>query len=137
MNRAEQEDFAIGFVYGLFTIPFAGLWAIPLAILSGIFWELGGTHGHSIRVFGCTAVLYLPAIVKVGLVGLIPAVIGAIVLSCGYGIPSENPPDEGSALGRFWFKVCAGNEWLTNLLTRGTIYLGLILCYLPMYFLHS
>jgi hypothetical protein len=43
------------------------------------------------------------------------------VMSQGYGIPSIYPPDEGSALGRFWFKLYKNNEKLANIFTRLTI----------------
>ena len=46
------------------------------------------------------------------------------VLSCGYGIPDivqGEVKDEGSDIGRFWFKVFEGNEGMANIFTRGTI----------------
>lgn len=39
--------------------------------------------------------------------------------SMGYGVPSAN--DEGSALGKFWFKLVKGNKLWTDMLTRGSI----------------
>lgn len=41
------------------------------------------------------------------------------ILHIGYGIPS--PDDEGSWLGRFWFKIFKSNLLLSNIATRGTI----------------
>jgi hypothetical protein len=48
-------------------------------------------------------------------------------LSIGYGLPSylDNPNhpnyDEGSFLGRFFYKLFKGNEILANIFTRGTV----------------
>lgn len=65
-----------------------------------------------------------------------------IWVSMGYGIPdliTEEErilyhipkyaiyKDDGSALGRFWFKILKGNHRLTDIFTRGTIGLGMCL----------
>jgi hypothetical protein len=42
------------------------------------------------------------------------------VQSIGYGIPDST--DKGSALGRFWMKVCRNSALWANVFTRGTIY---------------
>ncbi len=34
------------------------------------------------------------------------------ILYIGYGVPDET--DEGSALGRFFYKICKKNQWWTN-----------------------
>lgn len=54
----------------------------------------------------------------------VPAAFG--FMSLGYGLPSTQPPDEGSALGRFFWKLTGGNELVSNICTRGTIYIGAI-----------
>lgn len=43
----------------------------------------------------------------------------AAPISMGYGIPDET--DEGSELGRFWYKIFKGNHKLADIATRGTI----------------
>lgn len=55
---------------------------------------------------------------------LIP--IAALMLSLGYGIPSTQPPDSGSALGRFFWNLTGQNVLLSNIMTRGVIYIGLV-----------
>jgi hypothetical protein len=45
-------------------------------------------------------------------------ILGMIgIFSMGYGLPS--PTDKGSALGKFFYKLCKQKEVLANLLTRG------------------
>lgn len=68
-------------------------------------------------------------------------------LSIGYGIPDYKIPrnymekeldanifniefDDGSTLGRFWFKIFKGNHFLTDIFTRGTIGFGISLSFL-------
>jgi hypothetical protein len=41
--------------------------------------------------------------------------------------------DSGSGLGRFYYSLFNGNETLANLGTRGTIYLLLVIAFLPVY----
>ena len=48
-----------------------------------------------------------------------------VVLSRGYGIP--DPTDEGSTLGKFFYKIVKGNSFLANLYVRSVIGLGLAL----------
>ena len=53
------------------------------------------------------------------------------VLSMGYGIPDPGWPedshaDEGSDMGRFWFRVFRGNHFWADIFTRSTI--GILLC---------
>ena len=50
-------------------------------------------------------------------------------LSIGYGIPSKDG-DKGSTLARLWYKIWKGNTTLTNIFTRGTIGLGVVLSFL-------
>ena len=42
-----------------------------------------------------------------------------VPISKGYGIPDET--DEGSSLGRFFYKLFKGNKLLANIFTRGTL----------------
>ncbi len=46
------------------------------------------------------------------------------ILSLGYGVPDDG--DEGSDIGRFWFRIFKEDTFLTNIGTRGTI--GLLEC---------
>lgn len=132
MKRLNLNELLVGFL-----VPFVacvywiGWWSIPVCAATAILWALGGAYGHSIRVWGVPALLC-------GSVGLthqswvasFPYFLMVGALSIGYGIPSTQPPDEGSALGRFWwnsrfvrgFYYSETREMWTNFLTRGTIY---------------
>jgi len=46
------------------------------------------------------------------------------ILSLGYGIPDNT--DNGSPLGRFFYRVFKGNHFLSDIFTRGTI--GFLIC---------
>ncbi len=53
-----------------------------------------------------------------------------IWVSMGYGIPDPYGTvcrDEGSALGRFWWKILNQNHHLTDIFVRGTIAFGMCL----------
>jgi len=49
------------------------------------------------------------------------------IFSLGYGIPGNG--DEGSTLGRFWYKITGQNHLLADIFTKGTIsiFLSIIL----------
>ena len=49
----------------------------------------------------------------------------------GYGLPSTQPPDEGSALGRFWYKFFKQDYHKADVATRATIYLLMLMGNLP------
>lgn len=126
--KLNGNELLIGGIYGLCFIFLIGYWAIPVAISSSILWAIGGRFGHKYRVFGVPICSY-GAVISVthNWWAIVPGVLTGAILSIGYGIPDVIPPfDEGSALGRFWFKVFKGNAFLANLFTRGTIY-GLLL----------
>jgi len=52
------------------------------------------------------------------------------ILSLGYGIPGGD--DEGSDLGRFWYKITRNSHLWADILTRGTVGLGLALSLIVM-----
>jgi hypothetical protein len=134
LTRAEYEDIALGFTLGISTAPIVGWWAIVSALASSFFWWKGGRSGNSWQVYGCSVSTFLPiTLLTQQAVVIIPCVISGLLMSVGYGIPSTQPHDEGSTLGRFWWKITNQNEKLTNILTRGTIYLGLLCTLLTTY----
>lgn len=62
-----------------------------------------------------------------------------LVLSLGYGIPSTQPLDAGSPLGRFWWGRTSGStekehQNKAELFTRLTIYVLLAACFIPAFF---
>lgn len=54
------------------------------------------------------------------------------VLTIGYGIPDNFTDDEGSPLGRFYYKLFKGNHLLADIFTRGTIGLLTSLCLISL-----
>lgn len=130
MTRAEIEDIVIGFCYGLLGCFSMGWLGLLPAVMSAFYWWYGGRFGHSARVIGCTSAVYGSLIHRSFWFLVLPALVAAQILSSGYGIPSTQPPDEGSVLGRFWYRVAPFKDVLTssifaNIMTRGTIFLGL------------
>lgn len=131
-----KEELLWGFIYGICFIFFMGWWAIPVSIVSAILWALGGRYGHSIRVFGVPIVVYgVLFLVTKHLSCITSGILTGLTLSIGYGQVTfdsgMNIIDEGSALGRFWYGI---STKYSNILTRGTIVLLLILSFIPSLF---
>lgn len=108
------------------------LWAIPI---SAFLWALSGSESRFNwkvwRRLGCPLVSCIGLYVATGLSNVFYALPFSFWALCvGYGTPSTQPVDEGSALGRFYYWITNGNELMTNMLTRGTI---LALAALPIH----
>lgn len=152
MRPLNRNEVLVGAVFGWAMIFFIGFWALPLGLVTGLLWAIGGAgYGKGWRRFGVPAVAALFWMLS-GLPILHSAatIPGAIaILSIGYGIPSTQPPDEGSALGRFWYRIAQklllrgeGMIHVVTLhnkaaalavtLTRGTLYVGLALNYIAI-----
>jgi len=95
-----------------------------LPILFGLLGGGGGQGWKELRRYGipCVSTIYALYIIHNLWVLTILSQIG--VLSIGYGIPDST--DEGSALGRFFYKMFHQKELWANIFTRGTI--GLLMC---------
>jgi hypothetical protein len=129
MTKAEKEDLVLGSIYGALPVLIIGFWALLTIPLCSFFWYKAGRVGSSWRVYGCTATAWTPMFMISLDFWLIPlAILCAIISSIGWGIPSVN--DSGSTLGKFYYKLFKGNELLTNIATRGTIYGGILFCFL-------
>ena len=126
-----KEELIIGAVFGLSFVLVFGWLVVPVSAATSFLWALGGRYGGGIRRWGVPAVVVAVSfyLTHAGNV-LVSYPLGVAVLSIGYGIPSTQPPDSGSALGSFWYKI---KPELADLLTRGTIYLLLALAFLPVY----
>lgn len=127
-----REELLIGLIYGLCFIFLIGWWAILVAILCSLLWASGGRFGHSIRVFGVPVVSYGSVlIIRHHYWSILSMVFTMLILSIGYGqVTIENGiiTDNGSALGRFWYRIDKENA---NFWTRVTIYLLLVIAYFP------
>ncbi len=131
-----REELLIGFIVGICFMPIIGLVAMPMALATAVLWNLGGADGFSkayrrigVPVVCCVVV----AIVKQSYIPLLSIVPAWGVLSIGYGIPSTQPKDEGSWLGRLAYKLSEGNESLADLYCRGLIYILLALSFTPCF----
>lgn len=137
------EEMLYGFGFGLMGVLLIGWWAIPVAILSAFGWALGGAPNQPAawRRVGCPLIL-------VGVTALItqvsPWFLATIlpmfgILSMGYGVPTEAPGrpdnDEGSALGRFFWRLTDKNEFLTGVYVRTLIMSLLAINYFGGYFI--
>ena len=135
LNRSNIEDFTIGAIIGFGTAPWIGCLSCWTALASGLCYMQGGISHKWIRRFGCTAALWLPIAWVVKENFWLFFICGGWTLAVfhvGYGLPSIQPPDEGSALGRFWCRVmtydgCDDCYRGANFMTRATIYIALLI----------
>jgi hypothetical protein len=124
--KLNKEELIIGAIIPLMFFYCYGWWVILICPITSLFWAMAGAEGFDKfwrRVLVPASICLLLSIIMHRwwvLFGILPA-WGS--LSIGYGYPSTQPPDEGSALGRFWWKVCKQNQFWTDFFTRGTIYL--------------
>lgn len=141
-----KEDLVYGAVYGIVAAFWIGWISLAIAAATAILWAVGGMAGKdkAYRRLGCPAVVAVAIGIVTGHWLAAAAVfgLGFAALSIGYGIPTYAPGrpdhDEGSAIGRFWFKVLfgVGDEKLANILTRGTAVLIAVLSIaIPMWVL--
>ena len=131
-----REELILGAVYALIFTYWLGIMVIPIAILSSLFWAISGSswkfNPKLLRRLGCPLLVSVTICIRYNtFIPLISVPFAFCVLSLGYGIPSTQPPDEGSTLGKFWFKI---SEKYANLLTRSTIYSLLAISHIPVLF---
>lgn len=128
-----REELATGFLFGLAQVFIAGWLAVAIAVPCAVLWRLGGVKGGNrwFRRLGVPCVIAGALFLAThSLWCLVPFAAMWGPLSLGYGIP--DPPDEGSKLGAFFFKLTKKNEKLANILTRGTIALLCVLTLAPL-----
>ena len=133
--RLNKEELAMGAVFGLSLIGFAGWWSILAAAVCSVLWALGGSKNKLWRRCGCAVVVQITAM-SLGVPILVHALMFWAVFGClsiGYGIPSfmPAPVDSGSWLGQRVFKV-VHDEIIASVLVRGIIGGLLAICLLPM-----
>ena len=134
-----MEEAALGAAFGASLGFFVGpIMGVAAALGCAFLWALGGAENSkkAWRRLGVPLValdVFILAHVPIKF-PLVLASTGAAfgVLTIGYGIPSTQPPDAGSWLGRFFYKLAGSREVPAALLTRGTLALLLALAYLPL-----
>jgi hypothetical protein len=100
---------------------FNKLFAFLIPILGGLLGAIGGSGNKGARRIGIPLLLSGYAYYRTENIFTLSIMTMAGVLSLGYGIPEPDGSDEGSALGRFWYKIFKGNHLLADVFTRGTI----------------
>jgi len=89
------------------------------ASISGILGAIGGAGNKKVRRWGIPLTIastswgiehHWTAFLAFALAG---------PMSIGYGLPGGD--DKGSALGRFWYRVCSQHHLSADILTRTTI----------------
>lgn len=142
--KLNKNELIVGGAFGLAHILFIGFWAIALAPVTALLWALGGAGHKWARRFAMPAIVAVAwLIVRFNVLEAIAGGSAAVgLLSIGYGIPSFQPLDAGSGLGRFWYAVAQKfilmratamdsmtlhkkASSLAMTLTRSTIYIGL------------
>lgn len=109
MNKAEIGDLVAGFGYGLTSCFFLGWSGVIVALgCSALWWMAGrGIGGTKLwRIIGCPIVLCMSSGHTLAI--LISMCLQFGWMSVGWGVPSTQPPDAGSWLGRIfgaWTKV--------------------------------
>ena len=100
---------------------------LGIALLGGFFGAWAGASGtnKAWRRILIPALITVTALYKLRNWLCIMLMCIAGFLSMGYGVPS--PTDAGSDLGRFWYEIFNGNLTLTNIFTRGTVGLLVVL----------
>ena len=128
-KNLNNEELIIGAIFPLVFIHWIGWWEILAVQLSALFWALSGSEGFSKgwRRLGCPLVVASCIFFNTHNPKVFFAIPFAFAsLSIGYGTPTTQPLDSGSALGRFWFKRTRYYDFAT----RGTIYALLIISFL-------
>ena len=94
--------------------------AVITTFFGGLLGAWGGAEGTSKgwRRYGIPGLL---SIISIGTKKFKTLIIGAWsgIASIGYGIPDST--DEGSTLGKFWYKIFKGNHKATDVAVKGTI----------------
>ena len=119
--KINLNEFSLGVFFGLMFYPVIGMNAVLMAPITGLLWALGGSENKAFRRFG----IPLTTAIFTGL--FIGSLLAIPVFMIGYGVRDVNEA-VGSTLGEFWFKITRNID-MTNILTRGTIYITLFLVY--------
>lgn len=104
-----REEIAVGFCVGLSSAVKIGWWAIPVALSSAYLWAAGGAKGDdggkkAYRRIGVPAVWVVVVAAITHDQWILTAWLPAHgVCRIGYGIPTTQPPDPGSFLGRVFY----------------------------------
>ena len=128
-----RVDFFYGALFG--AVPFcfgAGWWVLITVPICAFLYAIGGDDDYrsAWRDVGCSAVNSTCLILATGNLLFVGAGLATFgLLTVGLGLPSTNPPDAGSPVGRVAWKLAKQKEWLANIYTRVFLYSALWLIY--------
>lgn len=137
--KDHKTELVLGAAHGLVTALFIGWWALLVAPVTAFLFAYGGSSksGSSayrrVGVPVATSLAYLVAAYNGWAAVLLG--LGFGVLSIGYGLPSTQPYDEGSAIGAWVFKKFKltphnhRDEMFANVIIRGGLFLVYALPY--------
>lgn len=137
MKDLNMEELILGAAFALMWASQMGLGqTIFFGTVASIFWAKSGRGDSKLwRRLGVPVVIVSGILMSsqhtlqsaLPLLAWIPICFG--ILSLGYGIPSTQPPDSGSWLGRITFRIARGNETLATILAHGVIFADAYLSY--------
>lgn len=132
MKKLNIEEVGVGCLVGVAWAYFLGLWALLAVPLVAFLWAFAGAEGTSKNWRRIGVPLVICGLATAWCRSLIPLLGFApfhFVLRLGYGIPDAG--DEGSMLGRFWWKRL-GDEEKAQFATRMTYGALIALALLPL-----
>lgn len=136
MRKLSMQEFFIGVVSTLTLALKIGWWVVPLSVICGALWMLGGTYEKVIRRIGVPSAvcIFAAAILGWHLVFVFVPIIGFAVLTIGDGFPDHRTTtkDEGSALGRFIERFIPDVN-IGGLVTKLTIVVLIQLAWIPIF----
>lgn len=98
-----RSDLLKGYVYGLLSIFAIGLWGLWAAWITAGLWAAGGAGLYETKAWrrvGCPLLICSAFFPLHHLGAAVSFVLQFGAFSIGYGVPSAQPPDAGSWLGR-------------------------------------
>lgn len=119
-------DFFYGALFGAIPFLFGAGWFTLSAIpVCAVLYAMGGDNDFrsAWRDVGCSLTNAVALILGTGNLLFLGAGLATFgLLTVGLGLPSTQPPDAGSPVGRLAWKLAKGKEWLANVYTHAFLY---------------
>lgn len=125
-NIEAKIDYFYGGLFGAVPLLFGAGWFCTFTIpVCAILFAMGGDDNYESgwRDIGCSAVNSFVLILATGNLLFLGAGLCTFgLLTVGLGLPSRQPYDPGSTLGRIAWKLAKMNDWLANIYTHTFLY---------------
>lgn len=119
-------DFFYGSLFALIGLLFGAGWFTVLTVPAcAVLYAMGGDRKYASvwRDLGCSAVMSIALILATGNLLFLGAGLATFGLfTVGLGLPSTQPYDEGSPVGRIAWALSNKTEWLANIYTHAFLY---------------